>query len=142
MFGMFLLVAVTMMQVYVFWRVSTVPFVKKRIPGKFIILAGLFLWACFFFSRIFGDNGIGPLTSSLEFISMTWMAMLFLTFMPLFLIDLVTGFGYLLPRYVPSVRGLALIAGILLSAIALVQGLLELSQLISDATAAQGVILK
>jgi uncharacterized protein len=123
MFGMFLLFAVTMMQVYVFWRVSTMPFIKKRIPGKFIISGGMLLWVCFFFSRIFGDNGIGPLADILEFISMTWLAMLFLTFMPLFLIDLVTGFGYLLPRYAPSARGLALIAGILLSAIALVQGL-------------------
>ena len=123
MFGMFLLFAVTVMQVYVFWRVSTVPFVKKRVPGKFIILGGLLLWACFFFSRIFGDNGIGPLAGIMEFISMTWMAMLFLTFIPLLLIDLITGFGYLLPRYAPSARGLALIAGVLLSTIALVQGL-------------------
>jgi predicted MPP superfamily phosphohydrolase len=123
MFGMFLLFAVTVMQVYVFWRVSTVPFVKKRIPGKFIILAGLLLWACFFFSRLFGNNGIGSFANILEFISMTWMAMLFLIFMPVLAIDLVTGFGYFLPRYAPSARGLALIAGLLLSAIALVQGL-------------------
>jgi hypothetical protein len=47
----------------------------------------------------------------------------YLTFVPLLLIDLITGFGYLLPRYVPSARGLALITGVLLSAIALVQGL-------------------
>ena len=120
---MFLLFAVTVMQGYVFWRVSTVPFVKKRIPGKFIILGGLFLWACFFFSRMFGDNGIGSFANILEFISMTWLAMLFLTFMPVIALDLVTGFGYLLPRYAPSARGLALVAGILLSAIALVQGL-------------------
>jgi predicted MPP superfamily phosphohydrolase len=123
MFGMFLLFAVTMMQVYVFWRVSTVPFVKNRIPGTFIILGGVLLWACFFFSRFFGNNGIGSFANILEFVSMTWLAMLFLTFMPLFLIDLVTGFGYLLPRYAPSARGLALIAGLLLSVIALVQGL-------------------
>jgi uncharacterized protein len=123
MFGIVLLFAVTVMQVYVFWRVSTASFVKKCIPGKFIISCGLFLWACFFFSRFFGDNGIGFLAGTLEFISMTWLAMLFLIFTPLFLADLVTGFGYLLPRYAPSVRGLALITGLLLSAIALVQGL-------------------
>ena len=123
MFGIFLLFAVTVMQVYVFWRASTVPFVKNRIPGKFMILVGLLLWACFFFSRIFGDSGIGPLSSILEFISMTWMAILFLTFIPVFALDLVTGFGYFLPRYAPSARGFALIAGLLLSAIALIQGL-------------------
>jgi predicted MPP superfamily phosphohydrolase len=123
MFGMFLLFAVTVMQVYVLCRVSTVPFVKKRIPGKFILLAGLLLWACFFFSRFFGNNGIGSFANILEFISMTWMAMLFLIFMPVLAIDLVTGFGYFLPRYAPSARGFALIAGLLLSVIALVQGL-------------------
>ena len=123
MFGMFLLFAVTVMQSYVFWRVSTVPFVKKHIPGKFLMLGCLLLWACFFFSRIFGDNGIGSIAGVLEFISMTWMAMLFLVFMPFLLIDLVTGFGCLLPRYAPSARGLAFIAGLLFAAIALVQGL-------------------
>lgn len=120
---MFLLFAVTMMQVYVFWRVSTVPFVKKHVHGKFIITGGLFLWASFFFSRIFGDTGIGPLAGIMEFISMTWMAMLFLTFLPFFIIDLVTGFGYFLPRYASSARGFALIAGLLLSTVALAQGL-------------------
>jgi len=120
---MFLLFAVTIMQVYVFWRVSTIPFIRKRIPGRLIILGGLLLWACLFFSRILGDNGVGSLAGILEFISMTWMAMLFLAFLPVLLIDLVTGFGYLLPRYAPSARGLALIAGLLLSAISLVQGL-------------------
>jgi uncharacterized protein len=123
MFGMFLLIAVTMMQVYVLWRVGTMPFVKKRISGKFIIFGGLLIWACFFFSRFFGDNGISFFAGILEFIGMTWLAMLFLTFLPLFLIDLVTGFGYLLPRYASSARGLALIVGLLLSAIGLVQGL-------------------
>ena len=34
MFGIFLLVAVTVMQVYVFWRASTVPFVKNHIQPK------------------------------------------------------------------------------------------------------------
>ena len=123
MFGIFLLFAVTVMQVYVFWRASTVPFVKNHISGKFIILGWITPLGCFFFSRIFGNNGIGYFSNIIEFISMTWMAILFLTFIPVLALDLVTGFGYLLPRYAPSARGLALIAGLLLSAIALIQGL-------------------
>ena len=85
------------MQVYVFWRASTVPFVKNHIPGKILFLAGLLLWACFFFSRIIGDNGTGTFSNIIEFISMTWMAILFLTFISVFAIDLVTGFGYFFP---------------------------------------------
>ena len=123
MFGIFLLVAVTAMQAYVFFRASTIPFVKNRIRRKLIILAGLLLWECFFFSRILGDSGSGTFSNIIEFISMTWMAVLFLTFIFVFALDVVTGFGYFLPRYAPSVRGLALVAGLLLSAIALIQGL-------------------
>lgn len=123
MFGTILLSVVTVMQVYVFWRISTVPFVKKRIPGKYIILAGLLLWTLFYFSRSLGHNGIGSFTKIIEFISMTWMGILFLTFIPVFVLDLVTGFGYFLPRYARSARGIALIAGLVLSAIALIQGL-------------------
>ena len=54
---------------------------------------------------------------------MTWMAILFLTFIPVLVIDLITGFGCFFPRYAHSARGLALIAGLFLSAIALIQGL-------------------
>ncbi len=111
------------MQVYVFWRAGTVPFVKNHIPGKFLFLAGLLLWACFLFTRIFDNNRTGHFSTILEFISMTWMAILFLTFIPVLVIDLITGFGCFLPRYAHSARGLALIAGLLLSAIALIQGL-------------------
>ena len=123
MFGIFLLVAVTAMQAYVFFRASTIPFVRNRIRRKLIILAGLLLWECFFFSRILGDSGSGTFSNIIEFISMTWMAVLFLTFIFVFALDVVTGFGHFLPRYAPSMRGLALIAGLLLSAIALIQGL-------------------
>jgi predicted MPP superfamily phosphohydrolase len=123
MFGIILLTAVTVMQVYVFWRAGTVPFIKKHIPIKFIILAGLLLWICFLFSRIFGDIGTGYFTSILEFISMTWMATLFLTFIPVLGWDMVTGFGHFFPRYACSGRGIAIIAGLILSVISLVQGL-------------------
>ena len=120
MFGIIILFAVTVMQVYVFWRAGTVPFVKNHIPGKFLFLAGLLLWACFFFTRIFDNNRTGHFSTILEFISMTWMAILFLTFIPVLVIDLITGFGCFFPRYARSARGLALIAGLFLSAIALI----------------------
>ncbi|MFH0995307.1 MAG: metallophosphoesterase [Pseudomonadota bacterium] len=123
MFGIIILSAVTVMQVYVFWRAGTVPFVKNHIPGKFLFLAGLLLWACFFFTRIFDNNRTGHFSAILEFISMTWMAILFLTFIPVLVIDLITGFSCFFPRYARSARGLALIAGLFLSAIALIQGL-------------------
>ena len=52
-----------------------------------------------------------------------WLGILFLLFVCLFVADLVTGFGYLLPRFAPSIRCAALVAGIVPSGIALIQGM-------------------
>jgi predicted MPP superfamily phosphohydrolase len=51
------------------------------------------------------------------------MAAIFLIFISLFSIDLITLFGLLLPRLSPLLRGWALLAGIVLAVIALFQGL-------------------
>ena len=123
MFGTILISACTFMHIYVFWRAASVPFVARHVPRKTLIRAGVILWAIFFFGRIVGHGGTGSLAGTLEFLGMNWMGVLFLTFIPLFSIDLVTLFGSLMPRISPSLRGWALLVGGLLSAIALFQGL-------------------
>jgi predicted MPP superfamily phosphohydrolase len=122
-FGIVLTTAVTLMHVYVFWRASSVPFLKRHVSRKLLIGAGIALWAVFYFGRVYGHGGAGALASTLELFGMNWMAVLFLASVSLFAVDLVTGFGFFMPRLAPSLRGLALAAGGLLSAIALVQGL-------------------
>lgn len=99
------------------------PFINRHVSRKVLIRAGVILWAIFFFGRVIGHGGTGALAGMLEFIGMTWLAVLFLTFIPLLLIDLSTLFGFLVPRLSSLLRGWALLVGIVLSAIALVQGL-------------------
>ncbi len=111
------------MHIYVFWRAASVPFIDRHVSRKILIGAGVILWAIFFFGRVIGHGETGVLAGILEFLGMNWMAVLFLTFIPLLLIDLFTLFGFLMPRLSSSLRGLALLVGIVLSAIALVQGL-------------------
>jgi len=111
------------MQVYVFWRAASVPFVVRHVPRKVLIAGGVVLWAVFFFGRVIGHGGTGVLPATLEFLGMNWMAVLFLTFVSLLAIDLLTLYGLLMPRLSPSLRGWALLAGMGLSAIALFQGL-------------------
>jgi uncharacterized protein len=123
MFGIILLSVVAVMQVYVFWRAGSVPFINKRVSGKYLFFSGLLLWACFFFSRFIENSRLGFFGNILEFFSMIWMAVLFLTFLPLLIADLLTGFGYFFPRYTQQARGLAIIAGLFISTIALIQGL-------------------
>ena len=123
MFGTILISACTLMHLYVFWRAASVPFVVRLVPRWALIGAAVILWAIFFLGRVVGHGGTGFLAGTLEFLGMTWMAVLFLTFISLLAIDLVTLFGWLLPRFSPSLRGAALLAGMVLSSIALYQGL-------------------
>lgn len=123
MFGTILISIITFMHVYVFWRVVSVPFIRQHVSKKVLIGAGVALWAVFFFGRVIGHDGTGVFAKALEFFGMNWMAALFLIFFPLLLIDLVTVFGFLMPRLSSSLRILALIVGVVLSVIALFQGL-------------------
>lgn len=123
MFGTILISVCTFMHVYVFWRTASVPFVNRYVSRKMLILAGITMWAIFFFGRVFGHGGTGTFAETLEFLGMNWMAVLFLTFIPLLAIDLTTLFGLLMPRLSPSLRGWALLVGLVLSVIAFIQGM-------------------
>jgi predicted MPP superfamily phosphohydrolase len=111
------------MQIYVFWRVASVPFVKRHVSGKLLLAVGVILWTLFFLGREVGHDGTGTLAFWLELLGMNWMAALFLIFVTLLAMDLVTLFGFLMPRLAPSLRGLAIVVGVILSVIALFQGL-------------------
>ena len=123
MFGIVLISVCTFLHLYVFWRASTVPFVAAHISGKVLVGACLALWVLFYLGRVIGHGSSGIPAATLEFLGMTWMAVLFLTFLPLIAIDLITLFGFLMPRFSGALRGWALVAGGLLSLIALFQGL-------------------
>jgi predicted MPP superfamily phosphohydrolase len=122
-FGFILISAITLMHIYVFWRAASVPVLKRYVPRKLLIGAGLVLWATFFSGRVYGHHGTSLLAKTLELLGMNWMAVLFLLFVSLLAMDFVTGFGFLVPRLAPWLRTIALLAGLVLSLVALVQGL-------------------
>ena len=123
MFGAILISIVTLMHVYVFWRAVSVQFITSHIPKKIIIGAGIILWILFYLGRVYGHHGVGTIAKVLEFVGMNWMAGLFLIFICLLAMDLITGFGLFLPHLVSKLRGLAIVVGIGLSIISLIQGL-------------------
>ncbi|MGD9227932.1 MAG: metallophosphoesterase [Desulfobacterales bacterium] len=123
MFGSILISVCTLMHIYVFWRAASMPFVNRHVPIHLLIVTGLLFWAIFFIGRLFHHSGTGTLTATIELFGMLWMGALFLLFIPLLTMDIITGFGLLLPRLAPSLRAWALFIGGVLSVIALVQGL-------------------
>jgi len=122
MFGIILLSAVTVMHVYVFWRASSVPFLRRHVTGRTFIIAGVVLWALFLAGRIHGHDSPGALAMVLEPAGMIWMAVLFLIAVPLFVVDVITGFGMLMAGAALWMRSAAIGIGVVLSLIALVQG--------------------
>jgi predicted MPP superfamily phosphohydrolase len=121
-FGYILISVFTLLHIYVFGRAASVPFLKRFIHRNLIIGFGVALWVLFFFAILFRHGGSGTLAMVLELFGMNWMAILFLLCVPLLAVDLVTGFGFLLSHFAPSLRGWALMIGVALSVIGFIQG--------------------
>ena len=110
------------MHLYLFWRLSSVPLVKRYISPAGLVASGIILWVVFFLGRVTGHHGTTVSAFLLEFAGMTWMAVLFLSFVPLLIVDIITLFGFFLPEWSPTLRGISIIFGLILSVIALFQG--------------------
>jgi uncharacterized protein len=122
MFGVFLTVAVTLLQIYVFWRIISMPALQRDGTRKTFYAAGLALWAVFLAGRLYGHGGSSRLAVALESVGMIWMVVLFLIAVCFLVVDAVTGFGAFFPRAVQRMRSAALAAGLLMSVIAFIQG--------------------
>jgi len=123
MFGTTLILITTILHLYVFWRISTLPFVKRHISPVVFWIITVLLWGGFYFCRIGSRSDSVEAAGIFEFLWMNWMAMLFLVFLPMFVLDLFTLFGLIFRRKSATLRCLALLTGMALSAVALVQGL-------------------
>jgi predicted MPP superfamily phosphohydrolase len=113
----------TGMHVYVFWRASSVPVIARHLPRGVLWGVACILWMSYIGARILGGLEASAIARFLEVLGANWIGVLFLLLFALLFVDLVTLFGFQLSSFAPSLRGWSLVAGGVLSAIALVQGL-------------------
>ncbi|HUV64131.1 MAG TPA: metallophosphoesterase [Sedimentisphaerales bacterium] len=113
----------TVLHLYVFWRLASIPFVVQRVSRKFLVVTAAILWASFLLRRFMDNEGMATLARPLELFGMNWLGTLFLVFCCLLVVDVITVFGLVLRRHGPALRGVALVAGIVLAAVAFAQGL-------------------
>lgn len=123
MFGTVLTIAYAAMLAYVAWRASSVPMISRCLSRNGLFGFGAVLWIVFVLGRFVGHDGTGPAAVTLETAGMVLLGTVFLQSVTLLAIDLGTLFGHLLSRWAPALRGWGLVAGTVLSGIALVQGL-------------------
>jgi predicted MPP superfamily phosphohydrolase len=123
MFGITLTATYTALLVYVVWRATSVPLLERRLSRKGFVGFGSVLWAVFFLAQIMGHREAGPVVVTIEWVGMILLGSVFLISTVLFVVDLGTVFGRVFPRYRPLLYGWGMVAGVILSGIALVQGL-------------------
>lgn len=118
-----LVAAGTLLQTYVFWRTASVPVVARYVPRRLLVGLAVTVWVALFLSFYVGRSASGTAARWLELFGMDWLAVLFLASVSLLAVELVTGFGFLMPKLAPTLRGWALVVAGVLSVVAMVQGL-------------------
>ena len=111
----------TLLHVYVGWRGPSVPIIARYVPRPIFLAILVLLWASYLLSRFANRHGLFRLASFLEFIGSYWVGILFLIFLGLLAADLVTGFGFLMPRLAATVRDWSLGVALVLCGIAIIQ---------------------
>jgi predicted MPP superfamily phosphohydrolase len=124
-FGVVLTLAVSLMQVYVFGRAWSLPVVRRRLSRRQFLLAAVSTWSVVVLDRALNADTLGLAGTLLDVLAMVWPGTLFLTSCCLLAVDLVTAGGWLLTRWIPALRAVALMAGALLTGISLLQGFRE-----------------
>ncbi len=107
---------------YVFWRLASVPWVAGHVSSSIVIGAAVVLAASFPVARLLHARGAARIGRPLEFLAANWVGVVFLLLVALLAVDLATLGGCLFAETAPSIRGWAVIAALLLSAIGFVQG--------------------
>ncbi|MFH1176752.1 MAG: metallophosphoesterase, partial [Acidobacteriota bacterium] len=105
------------------WRAATLPWLAAALPRRTLLVVAAALWSLYVVGRVLDRLGLEALAYPAELGGAAWMGVLFLLFAGLVVADLITGFGLLLPASAPALRTAGLGAGMLLSAIALFQGM-------------------
>lgn len=112
-----------LMHAYVFWRLSTIPCLAARFSWSVFSWAGFIFFASYPLARIMSSRAAKIVSVPLEFLAANWIGVLFLLFSSLLVTDVLTLGGWLFPRDSPMIRGWAATLAVLLSIIALAQGL-------------------
>jgi predicted MPP superfamily phosphohydrolase len=119
-----LILAGSLLHAYLFWRISSLPWVNTHLRKRRLWLSAALLWLLYVVGNLYGHGGTGGITGRLGGFAMDWLGVLFIATTMMLFSELLTGFGLWARRYVPLLRKGALLGAMLLTPVALVQGYL------------------
>jgi len=103
------------------WRISSLPFFKRRNYRITLFILTFALWSMYFLPGMLEDTGLISIAHPLQLFSMNWLGVIFLIFVCLLLVDLITIFGLVMRKYRVASIKLGLSAGLLLALFAFFQ---------------------
>ena len=124
--ALFLAVALTIwgtLHAYVFWRLSSVPWIADYMSPLSLGIIAAGLWLSYAAARIMDKKGCQRFGWPLEIVASTWVGVAFLLFCCLIAADILTLGGRLFAAETTTIRSGAVALAIFLCVIALVQGL-------------------
>ncbi|UVW27813.1 metallophosphoesterase [Massilia sp. H6] len=122
MFSIVLNIIGTLLHLYVAARLATLPAIGSRIAPRAWWSGVLFIWLVYIAGVHIGDEALDWRWWPGQF-ALTWLGIVVVMALPLLAVDIVTGFGAWWRAAVPALRGGAALAGLLLAAFALFQGM-------------------
>lgn len=121
MFSIVLNIIGTLLHLYVAARLYSIDAVRSRIPARAWVVGALVVWLVYFAGVRIGDEALDWRWWPGQF-ALTWLGILVVMALPLLAADLLTGFGFWWRGHVRKLRAVAAVAGLLLSAFAMYQG--------------------
>lgn len=112
----------TAMHAYVLGRLWRLPGLDTPLAHRLLAVGFVVLWLAYPVARVLERRGSYTLAHPLEWVGASWLGTLFFLVFFLLVADLVTGFGWLLPRTAPPVRWAAVAVALSVGAAALIQG--------------------
>jgi len=111
----------SLMHVFVLTRLWSLPFLSGQSARRWLTVAFVLLWLSFPLAQVL-VRGVGRAALPFEALSSVWLGTVFLAFIWLLAAELVTGFGWLMPRGVAMARTVAAGVALAMAVLGVMQG--------------------
>jgi len=122
MFFLILTVVASLMHGFLFWHIASLPWLQQGMLPRLVWSGAILLWLMYFAGVFFGHDGSGGLSVWLERLSMDWLGVLFIGFVVLLAVDVLSAVGFWCPACVHWLRAGGLLLTLVLVVVAFYQG--------------------
>lgn len=109
------------MNVYVFWRIHSIPAFARFLPTPLFVAVGALLWGSYIVARLLAAVGAKWPAELLEIVGATWIGIVFLLLLCMVVVDVVTVGGFVFSSQAPTLRLTAVIIALVLAVVASIQ---------------------